>query len=72
MTTTPTDSKTPPPATRGRCSYRQADLTRSLRGARAAGERPRFIRHYPDGTFDVFVDEPPADENPAGGEDIVL
>jgi hypothetical protein len=72
MTTTPTDSKTPPPAKRGRCSFREADVKRSLRAHRAAGERPRFTRHYPDGTFDVFVDEPPTDEDPAGGEDIVL
>jgi hypothetical protein len=35
-------------------------VTRALRGAEAAGHKPRRYRIEPDGTIDVVLDEPPA------------
>lgn len=40
--------------------FRQGDVTRALRGAEAAGHKPRRYRIEPDGTIDVVLDEPPA------------
>jgi hypothetical protein len=37
--------------------FRQDDVTRALRGAEAAGRKPRRFRVEPDGAIDVVLEE---------------
>jgi len=43
---------------RGKCTFRQRDVTRALRAAKAAGEPVRHYEIAADGTIRVFIGEP--------------
>jgi hypothetical protein len=43
---------------RGKATFRQGDLTRALKGARAAGIDVRRIRIAPDGAIEMDTSEP--------------